>query len=67
MKVIITCYFDDDFKYNVSKWSDIGDAVDEVFEGKCSEFTIEVKREEQRLPRLSGRLTGLAQERKQNK
>lgn len=50
MKVIITCYFDDDFKYNISKWSDIGDAVDEVFEGKCSEFTIEVKKEEQREP-----------------
>ena len=55
MKVIITCYFDDDFKYNVSKWSDIGDAVDEVFEGKCSEFTIEVKKEEQR---ESGQPTG---------
>lgn len=45
MKVIITCYIDDDFKYNLSKGHEIGDAVDELFEGKCSEYTVEIKSE----------------------
>lgn len=58
MKVIITCYVDD-FKYSLSKGHEIGDAVDELFEGKCSEYTVEVKNEEQRLPQSADRITGL--------
>lgn len=45
MKVIITCYVDDDFKYSLSKGHEIGDAVDELFEGKCAEYTVELKSE----------------------
>ena len=45
MKIIITCYVDDDFKYNLSKGHEIGDAVDELFEGKCAEYTVELKNE----------------------
>ena len=45
MKVIITCYVDD-FKYSLSKGHEIGDAVDELFEGKCSEYSVELKNEE---------------------
>ena len=63
MKVIITCYVDD-FKYSLSKGHEIGDAVDELFEGKCSEYTVDVKNEEQRLPRSADRITGLAHNRK---
>ena len=71
MKVIITCYVDDDFKYNLSKGHEIGDAVDELFEGRCSEYTVELKSEYevpedqiiaiQRLPRSADRITGLPQ------
>lgn len=45
MKVIITCYVDDDFNYNLSKGYEIGDALDELFEGKCSEYDVELKSE----------------------
>ena len=47
MEIIITCYVDNDFKYNLSKGHEIGDAVDELFEGKCSEYFVEVKDEDE--------------------
>lgn len=43
MEIIITCIVNDNVKLTPCQKSDLGDLLDEFFEGNCSEYGIEVR------------------------
>lgn len=43
MEIIITCVVNDNVKLTPCQKSDLGDLLDEFFEGNCSEYGIKVK------------------------
>ena len=43
-EIIITCVVDDDVELSHCQKTDLGDLLDELFEGKCTEYGIEVKK-----------------------
>ena len=56
MEIIITCIVNDNVKLTPCQKSDLGDLLDEFFEGNCSEYGIEVRD----LSRSQHRLTARA-------
>lgn len=44
MEIVITCTVSDDVELTPCKKSDLGDLFEEFFEGKCTEYGIEVKK-----------------------